>query len=45
MVMPTVAPIPTVDWPVTFTLNVTAEPCRIPRVVALALKTYLFSLL
>jgi hypothetical protein len=45
MVMPTVAPIPTIDWPVTFTLDATAEPCGIPRVVALALKTYLFSLL
>jgi hypothetical protein len=27
MVMPTATPIPTVDWPVTFALNVTVRPC------------------
>jgi hypothetical protein len=27
MVMPTAAPIPTADWPVTFVLNVTVGPC------------------
>jgi hypothetical protein len=27
MVMPTATPIPTVDWPVTFVLNITVGPC------------------
>jgi hypothetical protein len=27
MVMPIVTPVPTVDWPVTFVLNVTVGPC------------------
>jgi hypothetical protein len=39
MAMPTVAPIPTADWPVTIVLNVTVGPCAgLPRVVALVLK-------
>jgi hypothetical protein len=45
MVTPTATPVPAVDWPVTFVLNVTIGPCRVPRVTALVLKTYLFSLL
>jgi hypothetical protein len=39
MAMPTVAPIPTADWPVTIVLNGTAGPCTgLPRVTALVLK-------
>jgi hypothetical protein len=45
MVTPTATPVPAVDWPVTFILNVTVGPCGVPRVAALVLKTYLFSLL
>jgi hypothetical protein len=43
MVTSTATPVPTVDWFVTFVLNVTVGPCTgVPRVVALVLKTYLF---
>jgi hypothetical protein len=43
MAMPTVAPIPTADWPVTIVLNSTVGPCaRLPRVAALVLKNLPF---
>jgi hypothetical protein len=39
MALPTVAPIPTADWPVTIVLNGTVGPCAgLPRVAALVLK-------
>jgi hypothetical protein len=45
MAMPTVAPIPMANWPVTIILNGTVGPCAgLPRVVALVLKIYLFRL-
>jgi hypothetical protein len=44
MVTLTATPVSSVDWPVTFVLNVTNGPCwGVPRVAALVLKTYLFS--
>ena len=43
MAMPTDAPIPTADWPVTIVLNVTVGPCAgVPRVAALVLKNLPF---
>jgi hypothetical protein len=43
MAMPTVAPIPTADWPVTIVLNGTVGPCAgLPRVAALVLKNLPF---
>jgi hypothetical protein len=43
MAMPTVAPIPTADWPVTIVINGTVGPCAgLPRVAALVLKILLF---
>jgi hypothetical protein len=46
MALPTIAPIPTADWPVTIVLNGTVGPCMgLPRVAALVLKFfYLFRL-
>jgi hypothetical protein len=43
MAMPTAAPIPTADWPVTIVLNGTVGPCTgLPRVAALVLKNLPF---
>jgi hypothetical protein len=43
MAIPTVAPIPTADWPVTIVLNGTVGPCAgLSRVAALVLKILLF---
>jgi hypothetical protein len=43
MALPTDAPIPTADWPVTIVLNGTVGPCAgLPRVVALVLKNLPF---
>jgi hypothetical protein len=44
--MPTTAPIPTADWPVTIVLNGTVGPCAgLPRVAALVLKILPFQTL
>jgi hypothetical protein len=46
MAMPTVAPIPTSDWPVTIVLNGTVGLCMgLPRVAALVLKILPFHIL
>ena len=46
MALPTVAPIPTADWPVTIVLNGTIGPCvGLPRVAALVLKNLPFQTL
>jgi hypothetical protein len=46
MAMPTAAPIPMADWPVTIALNVTVGPCvGVPRVAALVLKNLPFQTL
>jgi hypothetical protein len=43
MAMPTNAPIPTTDWPMTIVLNGTVGPCAgLPRVAALVLKNLPF---
>jgi hypothetical protein len=43
MALPTAAPIPTADWPVTIVLNGTVGPCAgLPRVAALVLKNLPF---
>jgi hypothetical protein len=46
MALPTVAPIPTANWPVTIVLNSTVVPCAgLPRVAALVLKNLPFQTL